>query len=79
VVNLSETPEYQPTLRTNGLGLPGYQAGWFRLRRAGKGLLFLTDRSHVVVIPTRLGYTILLSTPEPERMVEALHRSSAGS
>lgn len=73
VVDLKEAPEFQPNLRTNGLGLPGYQAGWFRLRRAGKGLVFLTDRSRVVVVPTTLGYTLLLSAREPERLLEALH------
>ena len=76
IVDLATTPELQPTLRTNGLGLPGYQAGWFRLRRAGKGLLFLTDRSRVVVIPTRLGYTLLLSTSEPERFLATLRRAA---
>lgn len=76
VVDLSATPELQPNLRTNGIGLPGYQAGWFRLRRAGKGLLFLTDRSRVVAIPTRLGYTLLLSAVEPERFVESLRRAA---
>ena len=76
-VNLTTERELQPTLRTNGLGLPGYQAGWFRLRGAGKGLVFLTDRSRVVAIPTRLGYTVLLSTGEPERFLEALRRAHA--
>ena len=76
-VDLRDERELQPTLRTNGIGLPGYQAGWFRLRRAGKGLVFLTDRSRVVAIPTRLGYTVLLSTSEPERLVQALRRGHA--
>jgi hypothetical protein len=74
VVSLSQSPELQPTMRTNGLGLPGYLAGWFRLRKAGKGLVFLTDRTRVVMVPTRLGYTLLLSAKEPERFVEALRR-----
>ena len=78
VVNLRESPDLQPTVRTNGLGLPGYQAGWFRLRRAGKGLLFVTDPSRVVAIPTREGYTLLLSVGEPGAFVESLRRA-AGS
>jgi hypothetical protein len=75
VVDLAVTPDLQPTLRTNGLGLPGYQAGWFRLRRAGKGLVFLTDRSRVVVVPTKLGYTLLLSAAEPERLLAAMREA----
>ena len=76
VVDLASEAALQPTLRTNGLGLPGYQAGWFRLRRAGRGLLFLTDRSRVVVVPTTLGYTLVLSVIDPEGFVEALRRRS---
>lgn len=76
VVNLGESPELQPTLRTNGLGLPGYQAGWFRLRRQGRGLLFVTDASRVVALPTREGYTILLSVRDPNAFLEALRRGS---
>src|SRR5688572_12235512 len=34
VVDLQDSTEFQPGLRTNGIGLPGYQSGWFRLRRA---------------------------------------------
>jgi hypothetical protein len=77
IVDLATTSELQPNLRTNGLGLPGYKAGWFSLRRAGKGLLFLTDRSRVVVVPTRLGYTLLLSASEPERFIQSLRRAAA--
>lgn len=74
VVDLRARRELQPTWRTNGLGLPGYQVGWFRLRRKGKGLIFVTDRSRVVAIPTRLGYTLLLSAKDPHRLLDALRR-----
>lgn len=75
VVDLRESPDLQPTSRTNGLGLPGYQAGWFRLRRAGKGLLFVTDPSRVVAIPTREGFTLLVSVGEPDAFVASLQRA----
>lgn len=78
-VDLREASELQPTLRTNGVGLPGYQLGWFRLRRQGRGLLFLTDRSRVVALPTRAGYTILLSVHEPDAFLEALRRAAPTS
>lgn len=77
-VDLAAAPELRPTMRTNGVGLPGYQAGWFGLRGAGRGLLFLTDRSRVVVLPTRLGYTLLLSASEPQRLVDAIRRAARG-
>ena len=76
VVDLSRDREWQPTRRTNGVGLPGYQAGWFRLRERGRGLLFVTDRSSVVVVPTREGYSLLLSVGEATDFLAALRRAA---
>jgi hypothetical protein len=66
--------ELQPTLRTNGIGMPGYSAGWFRLRGESRALLFVTDRSRVVYLPTREGWPVLLSVQEPEAFLEALRQ-----
>lgn len=74
IVDLRAERPLQPVLRTNGLGLPGYSAGWFRLRSGEKALLFVTDRSRVVVVPTRDSYTILLSARDPDAFVAALQR-----
>jgi len=76
LVDLRSDRELQPTLRTNGIGLPGYAAGWFRLRKGEKALLFVTDPSRVVYLPTREGYSVLLSVAEPERFIEALRTVS---
>jgi hypothetical protein len=71
-VDLAATPELQPTLRTLGTGLPGYQAGWFRLRSGEKALLYLTDRSRAVYVPTDAGYSVLISPSDPDTLLEAL-------
>lgn len=76
VVDLGREADLQPRMRTNGIGLPGYQAGWFRLRRAGRGLLFVTDRSRVLALPTTRGYTLLLSARDPEGLLAALLRTA---
>ena len=60
-VDLKADPSLKPALRTNGIGLPGYQAGWFQLKNGEKALVFLTSRSSVAYIPTRDGYALLLS------------------
>jgi hypothetical protein len=39
----NDTPGYWPERRTNGIGLPNYQAGWFRLKNGEKALLFVSD------------------------------------
>jgi hypothetical protein len=66
--------ELQPTSRTNGIGMPGYSAGWFRLRGHGRALLFVTDRSRVVYVPTRQGYPLLVSVQRPEEFLQSLQR-----
>lgn len=74
VVNLAEERELQLSLRTNGIGMPGYSAGWFRMRGGGRALVFLTRRDGVVHIPTREGYDILLSPREPEALLASLQQ-----
>ena len=51
--------------------MPGYNAGWFRLKNGSKALLALTDRSSVVYIPTTEDYSILLSVADPEAFLAA--------
>jgi hypothetical protein len=64
--------ELQPTTRTNGIGIPGYAAGWFRVRNQGRALLFVTDRRRVVHIPTTEGYAVMLSVQQPEAFLGRL-------
>jgi len=71
-VDLNAQPELAPRIRTLGTGLPGYQAGWFRLRNGEKALLYLTDRGRAVYVPTTAGYSVLLSPNDPEGFLSAL-------
>ena len=73
-VDLSTDRSLAPTLRTMGTALPGYRAGWFRLRNGQKGLLYLTDETRVAYVPTTEGYGVLLSVPDPAGFVASLHR-----
>ena len=66
VINWNINAEYKPKLRTNGIGLPGYEEGWFKLKNNEKALLFVTDSSSVVYIPTNKNYSVLLSVREAE-------------
>lgn len=72
LLSLDTDTAYQPFLRTFGTGAPGYLAGWFRLRNREKALVFVTDRTRVVYLPTTQGYTLLLSLAEPQEFLEAL-------
>jgi hypothetical protein len=72
VLDLEHDRDHRPRWRTMGTGLPGYSAGWFRLRNGEKALVYLTDRSRVVYVPTTRGHSILLSVTEPDRFLQAL-------
>jgi hypothetical protein len=69
-VSIPEEPQLKPMLRTFGSGLVGYCEGWFRLRNWEKALIFLTDRTRVVDLPTRKGYRLLLSVPDPQQFLD---------
>ena len=72
IINLNTDTEYKPKLRTNGVGLPVYSEGWFKLNNNVKALLFVTDRSKVVYIPTSQDYSILLSVSNAEECRQSM-------
>ena len=78
VARIAKGSPLRPRIRTNGIGLPGYGVGWFRLKNGDKALLAVTSRDPVVYIPTTEGYSVMLSVREPQQFVERL-RAAAGN
>jgi len=72
VIDLHVDRDYALARKTNGSNLPGYNAGWFKLKNGEKALVFVTDQSCVVYIPTTDNYSVLLSTLHAEEMAGAL-------
>ena len=64
-LNLNLEPSYRLTRRTSGIALPEYQSGWFETAEAGKALVFVTDWSRAVVVPTILGYSLIIAPEDP--------------
>lgn len=77
VTNFNTDTAHQPTRRTMGTGLPGYAAGWFKLRNGTKALLYVTDRTRVARIPTTEGYEVMLSVNDPAALIAALKQQGA--
>ena len=73
-VDFDTSPDLKPLRRTMGTGLPGYQSGWFNLQNGQKALLYLTDRSKAIYIPTNDGYSLLLSPDDPDGFMAALQQ-----
>lgn len=74
VVDLAEHTSLKPALKVMGTGLPGYNAGHFRLRDRSKAFLLLSDRSRVLVLPEKSGRKLLLSLERPQALLDALRR-----
>ena len=84
-INLNQESQYQPKFRTFGTGLPGYKAGWFRLKNGdrlwrwaepNRALLYLTDYQRVVLFPTTDNYLLLLSIQQPDQFLNTLKQST---
>jgi len=78
IVDLSRRTELVPRWRTLGTGLPGYASGWFRLNNGERALAVLTTRQEVVYLPTRLGYSLLLSVEEPRALIDRIRAGRDG-
>ena len=53
VVDFSRDAGYVLAVRTNGIGVPGYNGGWFRLQIGQKALVFYTGSPEVIDLPTQ--------------------------
>jgi hypothetical protein len=79
IVDLDREPDLALRWRTMGTGLPGYKAGWFKLRNGEKALVSLTDTRRAVYVPTTKGYALLVSPAEPDSFLAAIRRVAPGS
>ena len=78
VIDMTASREVQLTLRTNGLGVPGYLLGWFRVAQDGRALVALTDRSTVAWVRLTDGTALLFSLRDPDAFLDALQAAGDG-
>ena len=73
VITFGSSPQLRPRLRTNGMSVPGYHVGRFRLRNGSRAFATLTamDRD-VVYVPLVDGTSVLLSVEDPKGFAAAL-------
>jgi Bacterial PH domain len=70
-VTMKDPERYRLTLRTNGLGVPGYQLGWFRTKGAGRVLAAISGND-LVVWQTRDDYGVIVSPQDCDGLIAAL-------
>jgi hypothetical protein len=74
-VDLDKRKELKPMIRTWGTSLPGFSAGWFRLRNGEKAVCVLLDRHRVSYLRSdEENLSLLLSLAEPEKLRALLER-----
>jgi hypothetical protein len=74
ILDLHKQSDLAPRRRTFGTGLPGYAAGWFKLRNGEKALVYLSRSTDVAYVPTTDGYSLLLSVDNPHMFIDTLER-----
>lgn len=67
VLDLDEHLEFKPRLKTNGMFLPGFQTGWYRLRDGSRALVARAGGKRVLWIPTTRDFALLLQPQQPPR------------
>jgi len=73
-IDFDASPDLRPRRRTMGTGLPGYRSGWFRLQNGESALVYLTDSTRAVYIPTSEGYSVLVTPSDPDAFLAAVRR-----
>lgn len=63
--------------RTNGIGLPGYQVGWFSLKN-GRTVFLTYTGGNALFIPTNTTFDLLLDANHANALLEKLKSSSKG-
>jgi hypothetical protein len=71
VLDADDAAAIRESVRTNGVGMPGYAAGWFKLASGSKALLAVT-RGPVLFIPTSEGYSLAVSVAHPDAALQQL-------
>src|SRR5690606_15099474 len=77
VVDLDDRPEFRPMLRTNGLAVPGFRSGWYRLRNGHRALVATAGGRRLLWIPTAAGHDLLLQPGNPQALLDRLRAMAA--
>ncbi|MBM7070963.1 hypothetical protein SOPP22_02355 [Shewanella sp. OPT22] len=76
IVDLTQSKDFQIKFRQNGIGLPGYQLGYFQLDQpyhgATKALLSVTAPTKVIVLPTKENLLLIFSVDHPQQALSKL-------
>ncbi len=78
VIDGSQEPDLWPRVRVNGVGLPGYQAGWFRLASGARVFLLVTHRP-LVYLRIQGGEDFLLTVAKSSSLFELVQAGNGST
>ncbi len=78
-VDLSGNSPFALSWRQNGVGLPGFKVGWYRLRNGEKALVYITDPQRAVYFKTRADHAVITTPSDPDAFIALVRRKLAHS
>lgn len=77
IADLRTESGLQPVMKLIGSRLPGFRAGWFRLRDGQRAYVLSSTGSRALYLPRKDGSALVLAVERPEALLQALR--DAGS
>lgn len=75
-LDLTKSNDIRLSHRNNGIGLPGFQLGYYKLKQQYQGidnaLIFVTDSKKVIAVPTKHNVLLLFSVDDPDKVLAEL-------
>lgn len=78
IVDLGSDKAFAPSVRENGIRLPGYQVGWYTLNNGTRAFVLRTTRNRAVYVETSADFSVLLGVKDPEALFRQLNLADAG-
>jgi len=76
VVDIDEDARWRPMRRTNGVGLPHYHSGWFRLAGGEKVRMYWSDGRRLVLLPPKgEAAPVLLEVSQPAAFIQQVQQA----
>lgn len=72
LADLRQESELHPVMKLIGSRLPGFRAGWFRLRNGHRAYVLSSSGSRALYLPRKDGSALLLGVERPEALLQAL-------
>lgn len=76
VIDLREQTGLRPRFKLNGVDMPGFHSGGFRLRDGRNAFVAMAAGPRVLWLPTRAGRQLLLEVQQPQIALDALRHAA---